>query len=79
MPLEFDSTHDHCSTLYQDVSYHSRVSEMTVVTNDATHMSEVLFGSKRVPITEDEADTLTVHGALDKRHHTVERTEGKAI
>ncbi|MDB6146151.1 MAG: Protein of uncharacterized function [Pseudomonas sp.] len=79
MPLEFDSTYEHCSTLFKDVSYSSRVSEMTVVTNDQTRMSEALFGGKGVPITEDEADTLTVHGAADKRHHTVERAEGKTI
>jgi hypothetical protein len=79
MPLEFDSTHQHCSTLYKDVSYASPVSEMTVITNDTTRMSEALFGGKSVPITEDEADALTVYGAADKRHHTVERPEGNTI
>jgi hypothetical protein len=79
VPLEFDSTNQHCSTLYKDVPYNSPVSEITVITNDATRMSEAQFGSESVPITEDEANTLTVYGAADKRHHTVERPEGKTI
>lgn len=79
MPLVFDETNKHCSTLYKDVPYNSRVSAITVITNDATRMSEALFGNKAVPITEDEANALTVYGAADKRHHTVERPEGKTI
>jgi Protein of unknown function (DUF3203) len=79
MPLEFDSSHQRCSTLYKDVSYTSPVSEISVITNDATRMSEAMFDGKSVPITEDEADALTVYGAQDKRHHTVERPEGKTI
>jgi hypothetical protein len=79
MPLEFDSSHLNCSTLYKDVSYRSPISEITVITNDATRMSEALFGGKGVPITEDEANALTVYGAADKRHHTIEHAEGKTI
>lgn len=79
MPLQFDSSNTVCSTLYKDVSYSSPVSGITVITNDSTRMSEALFEGKAVPITEVEADALTVYGAVDKRHHTVERPEGKTI
>jgi hypothetical protein len=71
MPLEFDNTREHCSAVIDDVRYHSAVIEVVIITNDATHMSEAQVGGKSVPITEDEADALTVMGALDKRHHTV--------
>jgi len=71
MPLEFDSTNEHCFALIDDVRYQSPVSDVVIITNDATHMSEAQIQGKSVPITEAEADTLTVHGAQDKRHHTV--------
>ncbi|MDB6048517.1 MAG: Protein of uncharacterized function [Pseudomonas sp.] len=71
MPVEFDPTREHCSAVIDDVRYESAVIEVVVITNDTTHMSEAQIDGKDVPITEDEADALTVAGALDKRHHTV--------
>lgn len=71
MSLEFDSNHEHCSALIDDVRYQSRVNNVVITTNDTTHMSEAQVGGKNVPITEEEADALTVYGAQDKRHHTV--------
>ena len=75
MPLEFDSTNTHCSALIEDVRYQSLVSEVVIVTNDATHMSEAQVGGKSVPITEAEAEaeaeSLLTRGARDDRHNTV--------
>jgi hypothetical protein len=71
MPLEFDNTREHCSAVIDDVRYQSPVIEVVIITNDSTHMSEAQIDGKSVPITEDEADALTVMGALDKRHHTL--------
>jgi hypothetical protein len=34
-------------------------------------MSEANIGGQQVPITEAEADALTVYQAKDKRHHTI--------
>ena len=70
MPLEFDNTREHCSAVIDDVRYQSPVIEVVIITNDTTHMSEAQVDGKSVPITEDEADALTVMGAMDKRHHT---------
>jgi len=38
--------------LIEDVRYQSLVSEVVIVTNNATHMSEAQVGGKSVPITE---------------------------
>ncbi|WP_285423884.1 MULTISPECIES: DUF3203 family protein [unclassified Pseudomonas] len=71
MPLEFDGTHEHCSALIDGVEYRSAVVDVVITTNDATHMSEAEIGGRKVPITEAEADALTVYKARDLRHHTV--------
>ncbi|MDY7560109.1 DUF3203 family protein [Pseudomonas sp. 10B1] len=71
MPLQFDNTREHCSAVIEEVRYESPIIEVVIITNDATHMSEAQIDGQSVSITEDEADSLTVLGALDKRHHTV--------
>ena len=38
-------------------------------------MSEAEIGGVKVPITETEADALTVYKARDLRHHTVDRDD----
>ncbi|MFJ4142555.1 DUF3203 family protein [Pseudomonas sp. NPDC089734] len=73
MPLEFNNTHESCSATLNDVVLRSAVTQVVITTNDQTHMSEALIDGQNVPITETEADALTVHGAQDRRHHTVER------
>jgi hypothetical protein len=71
MPLEFDNTNTHCTALIEDVRYQSLVSEVVIITNNATHMSEAQVGGKSVPITEAEAESLLTRGARDDRHNTV--------
>lgn len=71
MPLEFDSTHEHCTALVDGVEHRSAVIDVVITTNDNTHMSEANIGGQQVPITEAEADALTVYQAQDKRHHTI--------
>ncbi len=71
MPLEFDSTHEHCSALADGVEYRSPVIDVVITTNDTTHMSEADIGGQKIPITEAEADALTVYKAKDLRHHTI--------
>jgi hypothetical protein len=71
MPLDFDSTHQHCTALVDGVEYTSAVIDVVITTNDATHMSEAKIGGQNVPITEAEADALTVYKAKDMRHHTI--------
>jgi len=71
MPLEFDSSHQHCSAVVDGTTYRSAVIDVVITTNDATHMSEADIGGRKVPITEAEADALTVYKAKDLRHHTI--------
>ncbi|HEY0287825.1 MAG TPA: DUF3203 family protein [Pseudomonas sp.] len=71
MPLEFDSTHQYCSAVIDDIECRSAVTDVEITTNDTTHMSEANIGGHKVPITEAEADALTVYKAKDLRHHTI--------
>lgn len=75
MPLEFDSSNEQCSAVIDGVTYTSRVNEVEITTNDVTHMSQARIDGVNVPITEAEADALTVGKARDFRHHTVDRGE----
>lgn len=71
MPLQFDSSNEHCTALLDGQEYRSAVTDVVITTNDATRMSEADIGGKKVPITEAEADALTVYNAKDLRHHTI--------
>lgn len=73
MPVEIDPDHKTCSATLNDVVLSGLIAEVVISTNDQTHMSEALIDGTGVPITEAEADALTVHGAEDQRHHTVDR------
>lgn len=71
MPVQFDTTYQHCWAVIDGTTYRSPIVEVVITTNDATHMSEAQIGGKKVPITEPEADALTVYKAKDLRHHTI--------
>lgn len=73
MPLEIDSAGKICSATLNDVVLNGPIADVVIITNDTTHMSEAVIGGTPVPITEAEADALTVHGAEDRRHNTVAR------
>lgn len=71
MPLEFNSDHTTCTAVVDGTPYSSPITDVVITTNDATHMSEANIRGQKVPITEAEADALTVYLAQDQRHHTV--------
>ena len=71
MPLDFDSSHQYCSAMVDGTTYRSAVIDVVITTNDTTHMSEAEIDGRKVPITEAEADALTVYKATDRRHHTI--------
>ncbi|RAU41468.1 MULTISPECIES: DUF3203 family protein [unclassified Pseudomonas] len=71
MPLQFDATHAHCWAVVDQATYRCAVADVVITTNDATHMSEALIDGRRIPITEAEADALTLYNATDRRHHTI--------
>ena len=71
MPLEFDSTNQYCTAVIDGAECRSAIVDVEITTNDATHMSQANIGGHLVPITEAEADALTVYKAKDLRHHTI--------
>ncbi|MGH8417418.1 MAG: DUF3203 family protein [Pseudomonas sp.] len=71
MPLEFDHNNERCTAVVDGTPYSSAVTDVLITTNDKTHMSEAQIGEKIIPITEAEADALTVYKAKDLRHHTI--------
>lgn len=75
MPLQFDANNTHCSAEIDGVRYSSRTVDITLTTNDTTHMSEADIDGVKVTVTEAEADALTVYKAKDLRHHTVDRDD----
>ncbi|HEX8593099.1 MAG TPA: DUF3203 family protein [Pseudomonas sp.] len=79
MPLEFDSTNEYCSAEIDGVRYRSKVVDIAITTNEATHMSEAEIDNRKIPITEAEADALTIYKAKDLRHHTVDRDSGDPL
>ncbi|MHA6160541.1 DUF3203 family protein [Pseudomonas sichuanensis] len=79
MPIEVDETTRHC-TLIGD---HSRLEgtgpEIEIVTDEQLRMSVAILAGERVPITEAEADALTVAGAVDSRRHLKASVPGSVI
>lgn len=75
MPLEFDAANEHCSSQVDGVRHSSRIVDISITTNDVTHMSEAEIDGVKVPVTEAEADALTIYKARDLRHHTVDRDD----
>lgn len=71
MALEFDASHEHCCAIIDGVQCRSAIVDVVITTNDQTHMSEALIDGHLVPITEAQADALTVYKAKDLRHHTI--------
>lgn len=74
MPLQFD-TKESCSAEIDGVRHSSLIVDISITTNDVTHMSEAEIDGVKVPITEAEADALTLYKARDLRHHTVDRDD----
>ncbi|MNP86232.1 hypothetical protein D3C76_1863420 [compost metagenome] len=54
-------------------------STITIVTDEALRMSVAQLGGERMPITEQEADALTVAGAVDGRKHLKASVPGSVI
>jgi hypothetical protein len=53
--------------------------EIEIVTDEQLRMSVAILAGERVPITEAEADALTVAGAVDSRRHLKASVPGSVI
>lgn len=78
MPIHVDLTNQTCTLDADGVHEHGPAAEVRVVTDAAKRMSMAELNGKRVPITEAEADALTVAGAVDDRRH-LKATDGDSV
>ena len=69
MPIRIDETTQRCTLIGDDLNVEGNASEVQVLTDEQLRMSVAELAGKRVPITESEADALTVAGAVDGRRH----------
>ncbi|MBV6286926.1 DUF3203 family protein [Pseudomonas aegrilactucae] len=79
MPIEIDEATQRCTLIAEDLNIEGEAGEVTIVTDERLRMSVATLAGQRVPITEQEADALTVAGAVDGRRHLKTTEEGSII
>ncbi|QKZ05493.1 DUF3203 family protein [Pseudomonas eucalypticola] len=79
MPVEIDAKTQRCTLIEQDVRYEGPAAQIRISTDEQLRMSIAELNGHRVPITEVEADALTVAGAVDGRKHLKATTSGSVI
>ena len=79
MPVSIDESTGRCTLSGQDLHLQAQGSDIEIVTDADLRMSVALVQGARVPITEAEADALTVAGAVDGRRHLKASTPGSVI
>lgn len=79
MPIDIDLNTQQCTLIGDDFSVTGRGPEVLIVTDEQLRMSIAQLDGRRVPITEKEADALTVAGAVDGRRHLKSSAPGSII
>ncbi|MGE7993624.1 DUF3203 family protein [Pseudomonas sp. NPDC089554] len=79
MPVEIDESTGRCIITGQDLHLEALGPEVEIITDEQMRMSVALVQGARVPITESEADALTVAGAVDSRRHLKSSVPGSVI
>ena len=79
MPIEIDETTRRCTLIAEDLRLEGDGPSIEIVTDEQLRMSVALLAGQRVPITEAEADALTVAGAVDSRRHLKASAPGSVI
>ncbi len=79
MPVEINEQTQRCTLIGEDLNIEGAASEVQVLTDEDLRMSVAELAGKRVPITEAEADALTVAGAVDGRRHLKSSAPGSII
>ena len=69
MPVEIDENTRRCTLIGENLRIEGDGPAIEIVTDEHLRMSVALLAGQRVPITEAEADALTVAGAVDGRKH----------
>ncbi|MDD0977074.1 DUF3203 family protein [Pseudomonas fontis] len=79
MPIEVDENTQRCTLIGEQVRVAGDARDVRIVTDEALRMSIAELDGQRVPITESEADALTVAGAVDGRRHLKTSEPGSII
>ncbi|RCL26435.1 DUF3203 domain-containing protein [Pseudomonas sp. AFG_SD02_1510_Pfu_092] len=79
MPVEIDESTRRCTLIGEDLRIEGAGPDIEIVTDEQLRMSVALLAGQRVPITEAEADALTVAGAVDSRRHLKASAPGSVI
>ncbi|AYN16434.1 DUF3203 family protein [Pseudomonas monteilii] len=79
MPVEIDETTRRCTLIGENLRIEGDGPAIEIVTDEHLRMSVALLAGQRVPITEAEADALTVAGAVDSRRHLKASVPGSVI
>ncbi|MBC3483143.1 DUF3203 family protein [Pseudomonas sp. SWRI59] len=79
MPVEIDESTRRCTLIGEDVHLEGDGPAIEIITDEQLRMSVALLAGQRVPITEAEADALTVAGAVDSRRHLKTSVPGSVI
>ena len=79
MPVEIDENTRRCTLIGDHLRIEGEGPDIEIITDEQLRMSVALLANQRVPITEAEADALTVAGAIDSRKHLKASTPGSVI
>lgn len=79
MPVVIDESTGRCTLTGPDLLIEAPGPEVEIITDEQMRMSVALVQGARVPITESEADALTVAGAVDSRRHLKSSVPGSVI
>ncbi|HDS1735440.1 MULTISPECIES: DUF3203 family protein [Pseudomonas] len=79
MPIEIDESSRYCTLIGDHVRIQGTGPEVEIFTDEQLRMSVAVLAGERVPITEAEADALTVIGAVDSRKHLKASEPGSVI
>lgn len=79
MPIEIDAQTRHCTLISDQQRVEGAASDVEIVTDEQLRMSVAVLSQMRTPITEAEADALTVAGAVDSRRHLKSTAPGSII
>ncbi|NLA01597.1 DUF3203 family protein [Rhodococcus hoagii] len=79
MPVEIDTRTHRCTLINDQRRLEGAACDVEIMTDEQMRMSVAVLAGMRTPITEIEADALTVAGAVDSRRHLKSTAPGSII
>ncbi len=77
--MTVEITADRCTLIDNDMRCEGAAADVRISTDEQLRMSIAELNGHRVPITEAQADALTVAGAVDGRRHLKASVPGSVI